>query len=214
MLEVRCLSVGRLQTNAYLVFDEEFRRGIVIDPGDEAERIMDLISRCDVEVDAIYLTHGHFDHVLALRDLRRELRCKVYLHKADEGILASAPRDAKYFLGIEVPPPPKPDGWIADGQLIWIGSHLGKVLHTPGHTRGSVCYVFEEMIFTGDTLFAGSVGRTDLPGGSLKDLVSSLSKILNFPDEFMIYPGHGPSSTVGVERKLNAFVRNLMASGD
>lgn len=214
MLEVRCLSVGRLQTNVYLVFDQEFRRGIVIDPGDEAEKIVELISRCDVGVDAIYLTHGHFDHVLALRDLREELGCRFYLHKADEDILTSASHDAEHFLGIEVSPPPRPDGWVADGQLIRIGSHLGRVLHTPGHTRGSVCYVFEEMIFTGDTLFAGSIGRTDLPGGNLNDLISSLNKILKFPDEFMIYPGHGPSSTVGVEKRLNPFVRNLAASGD
>lgn len=210
MLEIRSISVGKLFTNVYLVFDSESREGILIDPGDEAERIMELVNRLGVDVEAIYLTHGHFDHLLAVRDLKADLNCKLYLHPADREILPLVPHDARYFLGRDVPPPPKPDEWLIDGQSIKVGRYYGKVIHTPGHTPGSVCFLFRDIIFTGDTLFAGSIGRTDLPGGSLESLLSSLkNKVLKLPDDFVIYPGHGPSSTIGVERRLNPFIRHI-----
>lgn len=185
---------------------------MMIDAGDDAERIIKVIEDRGVEVKGIYLTHGHFDHVLAVRDLKEELGCNFYIHENDAIILSRAPADAKYFLGIEVDPPPKPDGWVFDGQILRIGDHDVRVIHTPGHTPGSVCYLAGEMIFTGDTLFAGSIGRTDLPGGSLQNLLSSISmKIMSLPDHCVVYPGHGPSSTIGAERMLNPFLR-LMRS--
>jgi len=215
MLEIRYLSVGILQTNTYLIFDRGSREGVLIDPGDEAERIIDLVNRCDVRVKGIYLTHAHFDHLLALRDLRSDLGCGFYLHRNDEHLLKLAPHYAKEFIGRVTPPPPSPDGWIADGQIIRIGKGYCKVLHTPGHTPGSVCYLLEEerAVLTGDTLFAGSIGRTDLPGGDLEQLRSSiLDKLLKLPDDYVIYPGHGPSSTIGVEKRLNPFVRSFTDS--
>ncbi|RLF99742.1 MAG: MBL fold metallo-hydrolase [Thaumarchaeota archaeon] len=215
MLEIRYLSVGILQTNTYLIFDRDSREGVLIDPGDEAEKIMDLVERCGVRVKAIYLTHAHFDHLLALRDLKNDLGCDFYLHKDDEYLLKLAPHYAKELVGRVIPPPPTPDGWIADGQIIKIGEGFCKILHTPGHPPGSVCFLLEEekVILTGDTLFAGSIGRTDLPGGNLEQLkFSLLNKLLKLPDDHVIYPGHGPSSTIGVEKMLNPFIRRFIDS--
>ena len=216
MLEIRDLSVGILQTNAYVVFDRDSGEGILVDPGDEAERIIDLVKRCGVRVRGIYLTHAHFDHLLAVRDLRSDLGCGFYLHRGDELILKLAPKYAREFIGRVIPPPPDPDGWIEDGQIIRIGESSCKIIHTPGHTPGSVCYLLEEerVVLTGDTLFAGSIGRADLPGGDLRQLRSSiLDKLLKLPDDYAIYPGHGPSSTIGVERRMNPFVRSFVDSG-
>lgn len=208
MLRVECIPVGRLLSNSYLLYDLELREGIIIDAGDDVWRIIKAVNDCDVEIKGIYLTHGHFDHVLGVRDLKEELRCGFYIHESDAVILSRTPDDAKYFLGIETDPPPKPDGWVVDGQILRVGYHNVRVIHTPGHTPGSVCYLAEEMIFTGDTLFAGSIGRTDLPGGNLQNLLSSISvKILSLPDHYVVYPGHGPSSTIGAERMLNPFLR-------
>lgn len=208
MLRVECIPVGRLLSNSYLLHDLELGEGIIIDAGDEAEKIIGAVEDYNVEVKGIYLTHGHFDHVLAVRDLKEELRCDFYIHEGDAMILSRVPADAKYFLDVEVDPPPEPDGWLFDGQILRVGDHDVRVIHTPGHTPGSVCYLAGEMIFTGDTLFAGSIGRTDLPGGSLQSLLNSISmKILSLPDHYAVYPGHGPSSTIGAERILNPFLR-------
>jgi glyoxylase-like metal-dependent hydrolase (beta-lactamase superfamily II) len=208
MLRVECTPVGRLLSNSYLLYDPEWGEGIIIDAGDDVEEIIRAVEMSDVEVRGIYLTHGHFDHVLAVRDLKEELGCGFYIHENDAMILSRVPLDAKYFLEVDVDQPPEPDGWVFDGQILRVGGHEVKVIHTPGHTPGSVCYLAGEVIFTGDTLFAGSIGRTDLPGGSLQDLLNSISvKILSLPDHYAVYPGHGPSSTIGVERRLNLFLR-------
>lgn len=207
-MKVECIPVGRLFSNSYLLYDSDQMEGILIDAGDEAESIMNLIELCDVKVRGIYLTHGHFDHVLAVRDLREELGCGFYIHERDAETLSRVPADARYFLGIDVDPPPDPDGWVSDRQILRVGKYRVKIIHTPGHTPGSVCYLADEVIFTGDTMFAGSIGRVDLPGGSLRDILNSINeKILSLPDHYVIYPGHGPSSTIGVERKLNPFLR-------
>jgi len=216
MLLVECITVGALFTNCYIVYDSEKSVGIIVDAGDEADKILEAVDRRDVKIRGIFLTHGHFDHVLAVRDLKKELNCGFYLHKADEEILKFVPRDAKVFLDRDVPPPPKPDGWIAEGQVIEVGKYSAKVIHTPGHTPGSVCYVFDGCVFTGDTLFAGSVGRTDLHGGDPNLLISSIvDKLFKLPDSYAVYPGHGPSTTIGVEKKLNPFVgaSGLLRSG-
>ena len=208
MLRVECIPVGRLLSNSYLLYDAGGGEGIIIDAGDDAERIIRIVEMNGVKVKGIYLTHGHFDHVLAVRELRERLGCGFYIHENDAMILSRVPLDAKYFLDLDIDPPPEPDGWIFDGQILHVGGHEIKVIHTPGHTPGSVCYLAREAIFTGDTLFAGSIGRTDLPGGSLQDLLNSIStKILSLPDHYAVYPGHGPSSTIGAERKLNPFLR-------
>ena len=210
MLEIRSISVGKLFTNVYLVFDSESREGILIDPGDEAERIMELVNRLGVDVEAIYLTHGHFDHLLAVRDLKADLNCKLYLHPADREILPLVPHDARYFLGRDVPPPPKPDEWLIDGQSIKVGRYYGKVIHTPGHTPGGICLYNPPDLFTGDTLFVGAVGRTDFPGGDMNQFMRSIrERLLVLPEETVVWPGHGyggSRSTIGEEKRSNPFL--------
>ncbi len=211
MIVVKGISVGRLFSNSYLVFDSELKEGVLIDAGDEAEKIAWLVDHFDIEVKGIYLTHGHFDHALAIRDLKEELGCGFYVHKADEGVLASVPSDAEFFLGIKVPALPEPEGWISDGQTIRVGKYYMKVIHTPGHTPGSVCFLLDRYVFTGDTLFAGSIGRTDLHGGSLELLLSSIkTRLLTLPEDFVVYPGHGPSTTIGAEKRMNPFLRDFI----
>jgi len=207
MLSVDCIPVGALSTNCYIVYEQESLKGIIIDPGDDPQRIMAAVDRRGLKILGIYLTHGHFDHVLAVRELKRELNCRFHLHRADEEVLELAPVDARVFMGRDIPPPPRPDGWVSDGDVIRIGGHMGRVVHTPGHTPGSVCYVFEGCVFTGDTLFAGSIGRTDLHGGDQRLLIASImDKLFTLPDDYMVYPGHGPSTMLGVEKRLNPFV--------
>ncbi|MEN2974010.1 MAG: MBL fold metallo-hydrolase [Candidatus Caldarchaeales archaeon] len=207
MLIVERILVGPLMSNSYLVFDPVYREGVLVDAGDEAEKILKSIDRNRIEVKAIYATHGHFDHVMAVRELKEYLGCKFYIHRDDVPILNRSVIDYKEIVGGEVDEPPRPDGYVEDGYMINIGSNKIKTLHTPGHTAGSVSYVLDEAVFTGDTLFAGGIGRHDLPGGSLEILLKSLrEKILTLPDDYSVYPGHGPSTTIGVEKLYNPFI--------
>ena len=207
MLRVKCVPVGALLSNSYIVFDPESRIGIIIDAGDESEKIIRAVREVQVEIEGIYATHGHFDHVLAVRELKEELGCKFYIHRGDEEILSRAVSEAREVLGVERLAPPRPDKYIEEGDRITLGTEEIKVIHAPGHTPGSVCYLFDRGIFTGDLLFAGSIGRTDLLGGDLKTLVKTIKeKIFKLPDDYVIYPGHGPSSTIGAEKAHNPYV--------
>ena len=199
--------VGLLQTNSYIVFDKYSSKGVVIDAGGELRKIMDRIREREIEIEGIYATHCHFDHILAVRELKEALGCKFYVHRTDEEVLKRGVEDVELYLGVSSFDPPKPDGYIDDGDEIRIGRNILKVLHTPGHTPGSVSYVFDGGVFTGDTLFAGSIGRTDMFGGDIKLLVKSVvEKLFKLPDQCVIYPGHGPTSTIGVEKKFNPYV--------
>ena len=199
--------VGLLQTNSYIVFDKYSGKGVVIDAGGEPRKIMDRIKEREIEIEGIYATHCHFDHVLAVRELKEALGCKFYVHRADEEVLKRGVEDVELYLGVSSFDPPKPDGYIDDGDEIRIGRNILKVLHTPGHTPGSVSYVFDGGVFTGDTLFAGSIGRTDMFGGDIELLVKSVvEKLFKLPDQYAIYPGHGPTSTIGIEKKFNPYV--------
>ena len=199
--------VGLLQTNSYIVFDKYSNKGVVIDAGGEPRKIMDRIREREIEIEGIYATHCHFDHILAVRELKEALGCKFYVHRTDEEVLKRSVEDAELYLGLSSFDPPKPDGYIDDGDEIRVGRNILKVLHTPGHTPGSVSYVFDGGVFTGDTLFAGSIGRTDMFGGDIKLLVKSVvEKLFKLPDQYAIYPGHGPTSTIGIEKKFNPYV--------
>ena len=199
--------VGLLQTNSYIVFDKYSNKGVVIDAGGEPRKIMDRIKEREIEIEGIYATHCHFDHILAVRELKEALGCKFYVHRADEEVLKRSVEDVELYLGVSSFDPPKPDGYIDDGDEIRIGRNILKVLHTPGHTPGSVSYVFDGGVFTGDTLFAGSIGRTDMFGGDIELLVKSVvEKLFKLPDQYAIYPGHGPTSTIGIEKKFNPYV--------
>ena len=199
--------VGLLQTNSYIVFNEDSGKGVVIDAGGEPQKIINKIRGREIEVKGIYVTHCHFDHILAVRELKEALGCKFYIHRADAEVLKRSVEDAEIYLGLSNFDPPKPDGYIDDGDEIRIGENVLKVFHTPGHTPGSVSYVFNGGVFTGDILFAGSIGRTDMFGGDIKLLVKSIvEKLFKLPDQYVIYPGHGPTSTIGVEKKFNPYV--------
>ena len=199
--------VGLLQTNSYIVFDKYSGKGVVIDAGGGPWEIIHRIEEKGIKVEGIYVTHCHFDHILAVRELKEALGCKFYIHRADEEVLKRSVEDAELYLGLSSFDPPKPDGYIDDGDEIRVGRNILKVFHTPGHTPGSVSYVFDGGVFTGDTLFAGSIGRTDMFGGDIKLLVKSVvEKLFKLPDQYVIYPGHGPTSTIGVEKKFNPYV--------
>ncbi|MFH0802368.1 MAG: MBL fold metallo-hydrolase [bacterium] len=193
MMQVKTLALGFLEENCYILIDEKTKKAIVIDPGDEEEKILDLLRGENLEVACILLTHGHPDHVGALPALVEATGARVFLHEADISLFH----------------PPYAEK--LQGQAFNLGEVEISVLHTPGHTPGSVCFVGPEQVFTGDTLFAGTVGRTDLPGGSGKDISRSLNeKIALLKDDLIVCPGHGPSSTIRSEKIRNPFLRHSL----
>jgi glyoxylase-like metal-dependent hydrolase (beta-lactamase superfamily II) len=203
--EIECLVVGLLQGNCYLVRCSASGDGVVIDPGDEAEAIARELRALNLHPEAILLTHGHIDHANAACDLRKTFRSRVVCHKLDAGMVRA--RDEEAFLGI-THRPCIVDQEVSDGDVLKVGGKQFKVLHTPGHTPGSVCYVMDNVLFSGDTLFQGSIGRVDLPGGSEEDMRSSLTdRLRKLDDGMVVYPGHGPSTTIGEEKRFNPFLQ-------
>lgn len=216
------LPVGMLQCNCHIVGDPETRDALVIDPGDETERVRELIERHRLKVRAIVSTHAHIDHVGGLAKLRRETGAPVILHPDDLELYLALPTQAKW-LGIAPPEMTEVDGFLRDGdELVW-GRFQAQVLHTPGHSRGSMSLylppdspsadsvaprIVKPRLFAGDTLFAGSIGRTDLWGGSLEEILRSIhQKLLVLPEETLVYPGHGPQTTIAAEKELNPFLQ-------
>ena len=200
--------VGMLMSNSYILYDEDDKEALIIDAGDDAWKILESIEKLRLRrVLGIYATHCHFDHVLAVNDLREALGCPFYIHAGDSELLSMMREDARRFLGIDVPDPPKPDGFVQEGEEIRLGNHSIKIIHTPGHSPGSVCYYVGNMVFTGDTLFRNSIGRTDGPGGSTEAIVESIvGKLFTLPDDTQALPGHGPPTTIGYEKEHNPFV--------
>ncbi len=204
------LLVGPLGVNCYVLGDETRRDAIVIDPGGNAPEIFTLLEARHLTVRAIVNTHAHFDHVGALTDLRKKTDAPFYLHAADAPLLAQAQASAARF-GLHIPQPMPADHELNDGDQVRIGSLSLRVLFTPGHTLGGVCLLGEGLVFTGDTLFAGSIGRTDLPGGDYGALMRSIrDQLLTLPEATVVHPGHGAATTIGAERQLNPFLRPLI----
>jgi len=191
------LVVGPLKTNCYILISSG--EAVVIDPGWEGERILSRIG--DVMLKAIVLTHGHFDHVTAADMLRREKRAKILIHKGDLYLLKSLRYQLSRFK-IEGDVEVEPDEFLDDGDELRLGNSSMTVIHTPGHTPGSICLLWEGRLFSGDTLFRGAFGRTDLLGGSYEDLTMSIRKLLDLPDETLVLPGHGDETTIGAEREM------------
>lgn len=199
--------VGPLACNCYVVGDPVTNEAVVIDPGGDAEGLAAAIRARGLTVTAIVATHAHFDHLLAAEHLREQTGAPFYLHDSDRPLLAWMQESGRLFLGIDLPPPPEVDTEAAEGDTLKAGSVSFDVLHTPGHSPGSISLVTDEAIFSGDTLFAGSVGRTDLPGGDTQTLVDQVKeKILSLREDLPVYPGHGPATTVGQEKVSNPFV--------
>lgn len=206
-LQVEPLVVGPLFSNCYIVWDDEIKQGVIIDPGDDASTILKAIEELDIKIKYILVTHGHFDHVGAVAQLKKELSVDFLAHKADLFFIKDSQESANKW-GIFIKQPPEPDKFIDDGQVINIGRFELKVIHTPGHSPGGVSFLYDKMVFAGDTLFQGSIGRTDFRKGSLEDLKKSIiTHLYTLPDETIVYTGHGPITTIGDEKKYNAFVR-------
>jgi len=205
---IKKLVVGPLQENCYIVGDRKTREAIVIDPGDEPDRVIDEIKDSGLEVGAVILTHGHFDHIGAAGDIRKETGAKILMHKEDMESYALA-REQAAFWGFDMDDLPQPDGFVEEGQEIKAGGLRFKVMHTPGHSKGGICLYGEGVLFSGDTVFQGSVGRTDFPGGSAEELRKSFKRLLGLPDDTKIFSGHGPETTIGREKKENFFVNEI-----
>ncbi len=204
-LRVYVMEVGPLAVNAYIVEEPSSKKAVVVDPGDDGDAILGEIRDRGLSVAKILLTHGHFDHVGAVRLLREKTGAPVHLHAEDAGRMAGARRQGLMF-GLSVDDPPAPDVVVGEGDRIAFEGHEFLVVHTPGHTPGCVSYLCGKMAFVGDLIFAGSIGRTDLPGGSHERLLESVrKKIFVLPDDTVVFPGHGPSTTVGREKRSNPF---------
>ncbi|OGD54628.1 hypothetical protein A3J78_01755 [Candidatus Beckwithbacteria bacterium RBG_13_35_6] len=201
-MAVEILVVGQLGTNCYLVYDKDSRDCFILDPGDDADFIIRKIQDLKLKPKAILATHGHFDHVLAVTELKLTLKIPFYLHCQDNSLLKRATKTAKYFTNVNHDPVSIVDKYLRNNQILKAGRLGLKVLETPGHTQGSISFLTKGCIFVGDVIFSnGSFGRTDLEGGDYKALRKSIKKILFLPSDSIIYPGHGEVTTVKEERK-------------
>ena len=201
--------VGPLACNCTILGDEEAGEAIVIDPGDEIARIQRRLTEPGLKLKQILITHAHIDHVGGALKLKRLTGAPIYLNESDLPLLEMMAAQAAW-LGIQPPETAPPDAPLTDGLLVGLDRFPAQVLHTPGHTQGSVCLHFAplKMVVAGDTLFAGSIGRTDLPGGNSRQIIESIhSRLLALSDETQVLPGHGPATTIGHERKTNPFLR-------
>ncbi len=200
--------VGPLGVNCFILGDKQSQEGVVVDPGADCEIIRDSIARFGIKVKYIINTHGHFDHVGCNRQLQEQTGAELLIHQGDLALLSMASRSAQKY-GLSVEDSPSPSRHLTDGMTLEFGHRCIEVLHTPGHTQGGCCLYLakEKLLITGDTLFADSVGRTDLPGGDHGQLIASIkAKLMPLPDETIVWPGHGPSSTIGRERRLNPYI--------
>jgi hydroxyacylglutathione hydrolase len=205
-LIVRCLPVGPLQANCYLVGCLRKREIAIVDPGGEANRILAEVAASGFHVKYIINTHGHSDHIAANQPVREATGAELLIHALDADMLTNPSRNLSLLTGgrLECQPP---DQLLAAHDELELGEVTLKVLHTPGHTPGSICLLSSGVVLTGDTLFAGGIGRTDFPGGSFKQLIRSIrDQLLVLDDSTEVYPGHGPASTIGAERYGNPFL--------
>jgi glyoxylase-like metal-dependent hydrolase (beta-lactamase superfamily II) len=201
--------VGPLQCNCTLLGDEATGEAIAIDPGDEVTRIQRRLSELGLKLRQILITHAHIDHVGGALKLKRLTGAPIFLNENDLPLLQMMDQQAAW-LGVPTPEIALPDEGLIDGQSVGLENYPAKVIYTPGHTQGSVCLHFTplDMLIAGDTLFAKSIGRTDLPGGNSKQILDSIhSRLLPLPDRTKVIPGHGPFTTIGAERRANPFLR-------
>ena len=196
---IETFAVGSLATNCYIVNSQHNKEAIIIDPGldfpAEAQQIFDYITQGNLKIKLIVNTHGHQDHVNGDAIFQEKYNVPIYIHKYD------AP-SIEHLQTNKFPPAVL----LEEGSLITIDNESLKVMHTPGHSLGSICLVGERLVFSGDTLFAGGIGRTDFPGGSSRDMQLSLEKLIRLPDNLLVYPGHGPSTIIGEEKRVNPFL--------
>ncbi len=203
----KSLVVGPLQVNCYILACEETREGIVIDPGENVPAILDLIREDDIHVVEVVATHGHFDHITRASSLIRETGAPFAIHP-DDRFLVEGLEEIAGFFGLETDPPPEINRLLLEGDTITFGKETLQILHTPGHAPGNITLTWPGHAIVGDTLFAGSIGRTDLEGANLEILLKSIrEKLFSLDDETHVYPGHGPFTTIGHERETNPFLQ-------
>ena len=201
--------VGPLQCNCTILADEESREAIVVDPGDEVSRIHRRLTALGLTLKQILITHAHIDHVGGALKLKSLTGAPIYLNEDDLTLLQMMSEQAAW-LGVETPATSPPDESLTDGLRVGLENYPAQVIHTPGHTQGSICLHFAplKMVLAGDTLFAGSIGRTDLPGGDYNQIIDSIhTRLLTLPDETRVVPGHGPATSIAAERKTNPFLK-------
>jgi len=207
VLIIKKLEVGPIMANCFILGCESTKEAVVIDPGDDADRILMELSKAGLIVKYLINTHGHFDHVGANKRMKEVTGAQLAIHPDDEPMLAELSRSALMF-GLSAQNSPPADILLKNGDEISFGDITLQVMHTPGHSKGGICLYTKGHLFAGDTLFAGSIGRTDLPGGDYDTLISSIKeKLLGLDEDTIVYTGHGPETTIGNEKRMNPFLR-------
>lgn len=206
-LIVEHLTVGPFQTNVYVIGCAHTKRGAIIDAGGDAAGLFALAEQHELTIDKILQTHAHIDHVAALPAVRERSDAPIYLHPDDAGLYDGAPQQGLFF-GMQIDPLPPVNAWLSDGQIIELGALKARVILAPGHSPGSVIFYFEEQhtMISGDVLFKGSMGRVDLPGSDPNAMRATLKSLRDYPDGTRIYSGHGPDTSLGLEKKTNPFL--------
>lgn len=204
-MHMACIPVGLIQANCYVLWDEQ-GKGVVLDPGGDEDRILEMIRRNRITVEYILLTHGHIDHMMGVPRIQTSTGAGLLIHRADGPALADARISLYTDFGIPFQPMVA-SRLLEEGDVIAAGSIRLQVIHTPGHTPGSACFLCEDGLFTGDTLFENGCGRTDLYGGNWEAIQGSLGKLAGLPGDYPVFPGHGPSTTLSTERRSNPYMR-------
>lgn len=203
---LECLQVGPLASNCYILADEKSKKAVIVDPGGNPNEILKVINRGKFNVEYIFLTHGHPDHIAGLKKVKDATKAKIVIHEKDANMLISPRDNLSAYLGVESVQPPA-DIELKGDEKFSVGDLVLEIIHTPGHTPGGISIKVKNVVFTGDTLFAGSIGRTDFPGGSYNELISSIkNKLLPLDDNLIVLPGHGEKSTIIKEKNLNPFL--------
>lgn len=203
---IKTFVLAPMESNAYILADAGTRAAALIDPGIGSEHLLEALGADRLRLEYVINTHGHFDHVYCDGFFTSKTGARLLIHEADVPLLQQMPEFARHY-GFSVADPPRPDGFLRDGEVLSVGDLVVRVYHTPGHSAGGVCLHVGDALFSGDTLMAGSIGRTDIPGGSYPELIASIrKKLLVLPDATVVYTGHGPQTTIGDEREYNPFL--------
>ncbi|MBP2025195.1 MBL fold metallo-hydrolase [Peptoniphilus stercorisuis] len=202
------LAVGSYQTNCYIIFDED-KKAIIVDPGAQAKDILNAVESEGLKVEKILLTHAHEDHIGALVEIKNALNVPVYMGEHEVSLLEEGLKNLNMLMN-EKNEKFKVDHLVKDAEIIKFNDLEIKVIFTPGHTRGGVCYLIDNILFSGDTLFMGSIGRTDFPGGDYETIMDSLMNLMKLPNETIVLPGHGPETKVAFEKVNNPFIQTRL----